>query len=145
MDEINKWIKDENDKRMAEAESLRTRLERDKAELRELMERDTKVMQVHTITHIYTSTFTLHITLTLHVTLTLHLFIKPIKHLPTSHCWTASVNSLGSDVSISDLVLCSIPSAIRTSFSSWIKFLFLQLLASLQQFFLNIMIEPDPL
>ena len=46
MDEINKWIKDENEKRMAEAEALRIRMEREKAELREFMERDNKAMQV---------------------------------------------------------------------------------------------------
>ena len=46
MDEINKWIKDENEKRMAESEALRIRMEREKAELREFMERDNKAMQV---------------------------------------------------------------------------------------------------
>ena len=46
LDEINKWIKDENEKRMAEAEALRIRMEREKAELREFMERDNKAMQV---------------------------------------------------------------------------------------------------
>ena len=44
LDEINKWIKDENEKRMAESEALRIRMEREKAELREFMERDNKAM-----------------------------------------------------------------------------------------------------
>ena len=46
LDEINKWIKDENEKRMAESEALRIRMEREKLELREFMERDNKAMQV---------------------------------------------------------------------------------------------------
>ena len=46
LEEINKWIKDENDKRMAEAEALKARMEREKAELREFMERDNKAVQV---------------------------------------------------------------------------------------------------
>ena len=35
---MNKWIRDENEKRMAEAEALRAKLEREKQELRDFLE-----------------------------------------------------------------------------------------------------------
>ena len=38
LDEVNKWIRDENEKRMAEAEALRAKLEREKQELRDFLE-----------------------------------------------------------------------------------------------------------
>ena len=38
MDDVNKWIRDENEKRMAEAEALRAKLEREKQELRDFLE-----------------------------------------------------------------------------------------------------------
>ena len=41
LDEVNKWIRDENEKRMAEAEALRAKLEREKQELRDFLEQGT--------------------------------------------------------------------------------------------------------
>ena len=38
MDDVNRWIRDENEKRMAEAEALRAKLEREKQELRDFLE-----------------------------------------------------------------------------------------------------------
>lgn len=38
LDEVNKWIREENEKRMAEAEALRAKLEKEKQELRDFLE-----------------------------------------------------------------------------------------------------------
>ncbi len=45
MDEINEWIKTENEKRIREAEALKARMEREKQELRDFIEKDNKAMK----------------------------------------------------------------------------------------------------
>ena len=45
MEEINAWIKAENEKRIAEAEALKARLEREKQELRDYIEKDNNAMK----------------------------------------------------------------------------------------------------
>jgi len=42
LSEVNAWIQDENEKRRAEAEAIRRRMEREKQELRDYMEKDSK-------------------------------------------------------------------------------------------------------
>ena len=45
LDEINEWIKTENEKRIREAEALKARMEREKQELRDFIEKDNKAMK----------------------------------------------------------------------------------------------------